>query len=58
MVSVAQGVHVNRLVRGAAIVNPVGNPALPPEREMEWRKKLVEKALVALHSEVVGHVLD
>jgi glycine reductase len=51
MISVAKGVHANRIVEGTAIVNPVGNPSLPPEREREWRRKLIERALDALNRE-------
>jgi len=51
MVSVAKGVHANRIIKGTAIVNPVGDPALSVEGEKELRKNLVKKALKALQSE-------
>ncbi len=51
MVSVAKGVHANRIIKGIAIVNPVGDPALSAKEEKELRKKLVKKALKALQSE-------
>jgi len=50
MVLVAKGVHANRIIEGKAIVTPVGHPSLSLEREKEWRKKLIEKALNALHN--------
>jgi glycine reductase len=52
MVLVAKGVHANRIIEGRAIVTPVGNPGLPPKREKEWRRKLIENALDALRSEL------
>jgi len=54
MVSVARGVHANRIIEGTAIVSPVGNPSLSPEREKEWRRNLIEKALDALQREAKG----
>jgi glycine reductase len=50
MVSVARGVHANRIIKGTAVVHPVGNPTLSAEDEREWRRNLVEKALNALQS--------
>jgi betaine reductase len=47
----------NRVVAGAKIVHPVGNPELPPAVEREFRMRIVEKALVALQSEVEGPTL-
>ena len=52
MVSVAKGVHANRIIKGTAILNPVGNPNLGRNQEKEWRRKVVAKALNALQTEV------
>ena len=38
----------NRVVHGVAITHPVGRPDLPPEREIEARQRLVERALEML----------
>jgi len=51
MVTVAKGVHANRIIKGKAIVNPVGDPALSVEEEKRLRINLVKKALKALQSE-------
>jgi hypothetical protein len=51
MISVAKGVHANRIIEGGAITNPVGNPSQLPEREKEWRRNLIEKALNAIQRE-------
>ena len=45
-------VGANRIVPTIAIPHPLGNPALEAEEEKELRRKLVEKALVALTTEV------
>jgi betaine reductase len=50
MVSVAKGVHANRITEGTAIVSPVGNPNLTPEQEKKWRRSLLERALNSLQS--------
>ncbi len=50
--SVAKSVGVSRIITGGGIPYPVGNPALPRDREIEFRKRLVEKALEAVGTEV------
>ena len=45
-------VGANRIVPTVAIPYPLGNPALTPSEEYALRRKLVEKALVALTTEV------
>jgi glycine reductase complex component B subunit gamma len=52
--SVAKSVGVSRIITGGGIPYPVGNPSLPRERELEFRKRLVEKALEALTTDVKG----
>jgi glycine reductase len=42
----------NRIIVAQKIVSPVGNAALGPEDEIQLRRSLVEKALVALQTEV------
>lgn len=50
--SVAGSVGVSRIITGGGIPYPAGNPSLPPEREREFRRRLVEKALEAVSTEV------
>ncbi len=50
--SVAQSVGVSRIITGGGIPYPAGDPSLPAEREMEFRRRLVEKALEAIETEV------
>ncbi len=47
-------VGANRIVPTVAIPHPLGNPSLSKEDEFTLRRKLVEKALVALQTEVDG----
>lgn len=50
--SVAKSVGVSRIVTGGGIPYPAGNPMLPPEREKEFRRRLVEKALEAVSTRI------
>lgn len=45
-------VGANRIVPAVAIPHPLGNPKLNPQEEFTLRKKLVEKALLALTTPV------
>ena len=47
-------VGANRIVPAIAIPHPLGNPALDKDEEKKLRRKLVEKALEALQTEVDG----
>ena len=53
MTPVAVMVGANRVVPAAGIVHPLGNADLSPEDEKELRRRIVEKALQALQTEVV-----
>ena len=50
--SVAKSVGVSRIITGGGIPYPAGDPNLPADREFEFRKRLVEKALEAITSQV------
>ena len=47
-------VGANRIVPAIAIPHPLVNPALDKDEEKKLRRKLVEKALRALQTEVDG----
>ena len=49
---ISMTVGANRIVPAIAIPHPLGNPALNYEEEKKLRRKLVEKALRALTTEV------
>lgn len=44
----------NRIVFGGDFTAPTGNPDLPAEREKVYRRKIIDKALEALQTDVAG----
>lgn len=52
VVPISLTVGANRIVPTIAIPHPLGNPALDPNEEKALRRGLVEKALIALTTEV------
>jgi len=57
IVPISKTVGANRIVPTIAIPHPLGNPALPADEEKALRRKLVEKALNALATEVDGQTV-
>ena len=53
MTPVAVMVGANRIVPAAGIIHPLGNAELPRDEEKALRRRIVEKALQALKTEVV-----
>jgi len=53
MTPVAVMVGANRIVPAAGIIHPLGNAELSPEEEKALRRRIVERALEALRTEVV-----
>ncbi|ETP73022.1 selenoprotein B, glycine/betaine/sarcosine/D-proline reductase family [Lachnospiraceae bacterium JC7] len=54
---ISMTVGANRIVPAIAIPHPLGNPSLPKEEEKALRRKIVEKALKALTTEVTGQTV-
>ena len=52
VVPISLTVGANRIVPTIAIPHPLGDPKLDPKEENALRRKLVEKALVALSTDV------
>ena len=52
MTPVAVMVGANRIVPAAGIIHPLGNADLSPEDEKALRHRIVERALLALKTEV------
>jgi len=52
VVPISLTVGANRIVPAVAIPHPLGNPVLSPEEEKKLRRKIVERALEALQTEV------
>ena len=54
---ISMTVGANRIVPAIAIPHPLGNPALDTGEEKELRRRIVEKALDALTTEVDGQTI-
>ncbi len=52
VVPISQTVGANRIVPAVAIPHPLGNPKMDATEEKVLRRGLVEKALVALATEI------
>jgi glycine reductase len=52
MTPVAVMVGANRIVPAAGIIHPLGNAELSPDDEKALRRRIVERALAALATEV------
>lgn len=52
MIPVAKEVGSLRTIAAGGIVSPTGNPELPPEKERQFRRELVLRALQTLQQEV------
>ncbi len=57
VVPISLTVGANRIVPAIAIPHPLGDPKLDPKDEKALRRKLVEKALNALTTEVDGQTV-
>lgn len=54
MTPVAVMVGANRIVPAAGIIHPLGGTDMSPEEERALRRRIVERALQALQTEVAG----
>ena len=52
IVPISLTVGANRIVPAVAIPHPLGNPSLTQGEEKKLRRKIVEKALTALQTEI------
>jgi len=57
VVPISLTVGANRIVPTVAIPHPLGNPLLTPDEEEQLRRRLVQRALAALQTEVEGQVV-
>lgn len=57
VVPISLTVGANRIVPTVAIPHPLGDPSLSKEEEKKLRRKLVERALQALQTEVDGQTV-
>ena len=52
MIPVAKEVGSLRAIASGGITSPTGNPELPPDKEKQFRRELVLRALRTLQQEV------
>ena len=57
IVPISVSVGANRIIPTVAIPYPLGNPALSPAEEKVLRRKLVERAIQALSTDVDGQTV-
>lgn len=57
IVPISKTVGANRIVPAVAIPHPLGNPKLSEEEEKQLRRKLVQKALDALSTEIAEQTI-
>jgi betaine reductase len=50
--TIAQMVGANRVLRGVSITHPTGDPSLAAGDELELRKRIVERAIEMLATDV------
>jgi glycine reductase len=50
--TIATMIGANRVVRGVAITNPFGDPGRSPAGELALRRRIVERALAMLETDV------
>jgi glycine/betaine/sarcosine/D-proline reductase family selenoprotein B len=50
--TIATMIGANRVVRGVAITNPFGDPGRSPAGERELRRRIVERSLALLETDV------
>ncbi len=48
LTKISEGIGANRILRGNSVLHVFGNPALPHDKEIDYRREMVEKALSLL----------
>lgn len=48
LTKISEGIGAHRVLRGNSVLHVFGNPSLPHEQEVEYRKEMVEEALEML----------
>ena len=57
IVPLAESIGPNRIIPGKAITHPLGDPTLSRSEEKEFRRRMVRRALEALHTEIQGQTV-
>ena len=50
--SIAHNVGANRIVFGGDFTSPIGDPQLPLDREKDYRKRVLEKCIDVLSTDI------
>lgn len=48
LTKISEGIGANRILRGNSVLHVFGNPSLLHEKEVDYRREMVEKALSLL----------
>ncbi len=48
LTKISEGIGANRILRGNSVLHVFGNPSLPHDKEVDYRREMVEKALSLL----------
>ena len=57
IVPLAESIGPNRIIPGKAITHPLGDPMLSPADEKAFRRRIVQRALKALETEIEGQTI-
>lgn len=57
VIPISLTVGANRIIPTVAIPHPLGNPAMSPQEEKSLRRRLVERALESLQTEIHGQTV-
>lgn len=57
IVPISLSVGANRIIPTVAIPHPLGNPTMTADEEKKLRRRLVDRALKALETEVTGQTV-
>jgi betaine reductase len=57
IVPLAESIGPNRIIPGKAIPHPLGDPLLSRAEEKAFRRRMIERALAALETEIQGQTV-
>jgi len=45
LIDISKGIGSNRILKGNSVLHVLGDPSLPPDAELAYRKKMIGEAL-------------
>ena len=57
IVPLAESIGANRIIPGQAITHPLGDPMLSRDEEKSLRRRMVQRALEALQTDITGQTV-